>query len=222
MTALKIIGVILLICLLIGFVRLGAVVTFGDGLRVRARLGALRLTVYPRKKRKKAQKPKADKPPEQPEQREPKPKKKKRSLPKPTLDDLLDLADTAFTALGATVRRACKRVHIDPLELTVVFAGRDPALTASLYGAANTLMFAVMPRAEETFDIPDPSLHLRVDFEREGCAAEGALGVSLRVCDLLAIALTLVIPLAKWFLRFKKAHRHDKEQHVQVPEQQSA
>jgi len=77
-----------------------------------------------------------------------------------------------------------------------------------------------MPRAEETFDVPDPSLHLRLDFEGQGVTAKGALGVSLRVCDLFAIAFTLAIPLLKWFLRFKKAHRNDKtaaEQHIQIP-----
>ena len=222
MTALKIIGWVLLVFLLLGFLRLGAVVTFGDALRVRARIGALRLTVYPRKpKKKKAAKPTEPKPEEE-KPPEKKPKKKKRSLPKPTLSELLDLADTAFTALGATVRRACKRVCIDPLELTVVFGDWDPALAASLYGAANTLMYAVMPRAEENFDIPDPSLHLRLDFDHEGIEARGALGVSLRVCDLFAIAFTLAIPMLKWYLRFKRAHRHDKEQHITTPEQQSA
>jgi len=223
MTALKILGVILLIFLLIGFLRLGAVVTFGDGLRIRAQIGVVKLTIYPRKKRKKkAKKPKADKPEQPKPQDKPKAKKKKLSLPKPTLSELLDLADTAFSALGATARRACHRVHIDPLELTVVFADWDPVLAARLYGAANTLMYAVMPRAEETFDIPDPSLHLRVDFEGQGIEAKGALGVSLRVCDLFAIAFTLIIPMAKWFLRFKRAHRHDTKQHITTPEQQTA
>lgn len=222
MTALKIIGWVLLIFLLLGFLRLGAVVTFGDGLRVRLRLGALRLTVYPRKPRKKkAAKPKENKP-EQPKPQGKKTKKKKRALPKPSLNELLDLAETAFAALGATARRACRRVCIDPLELTVVFGDWDPALAASLYGTANTLMFAVMPRAEETFHIPDPSLHLRLDFDRQGIEAKGALGVSLRVCDLFAIAFTLIIPMTKWFLRYKRAHRHNTEQHIMTAEQPSA
>ena len=67
-----------------------------------------------------------------------------------------------------------------------------------------------MPRAEETFYIPDPSLHLRIDYDQERTTAAGALGLSLRVCDLFAIVFALLIPLAKWFLRFKRAHRHDK------------
>ncbi len=223
-TALKIIGIILLVFLLMGFLRLGAVASFGDGLRIRLRVGALRLTIYPRKpKKKKTAKPKEEKA-EEPTEQKPK-TKKKRLLPKPTMEELLDLADTSLTALGATVHRACHRVRIDPLELTASFGGWDPAKAALLYGAANTLIYAVMPRAEETFDIPDPSLHLRLDYDQEGVTAKGTLGVSVRVGDLFAIAFTLMIPVAKWFLRFRWAHRHDKtatEGHIQTPEQQSA
>jgi hypothetical protein len=39
------------------------------------------------------------------------------------------------------------------------------------------------------------------------------VGVSLRVCDLFAIVFTLIGPLLKWFLRFKKAHKHDEPAH---------
>ena len=210
MTALKILGIILLVILLIGFLRFGVIVSFGEELRVRLRVGPLKLTVCPRKK-KKAKKKKAEKPqPEQEAAKKEKKPKKRSSFPKPTLDDVLDLIDTAFSALRAMVRRACRRVRIDPLDLTVVFGGWDPASVAAAFGAANTVMYTVMPRAEETFYIPDPSLHLRIDYDQERTTAAGAVGISLRVCDLFAIVFALLIPLAKWFLRFKRAHRHDK------------
>lgn len=218
MTALKVIGIIVLIVLLIGLLRLGAVVSFGDALRVRLMVGPLRLTVYPRKKRRK---PKAEKPQEEPSEKPEKKPSKRRKVPKLTLQELLELADTALSALGATVRRACRRVRIDPLELTVVFGGLDPAETAMFYGTANTLMFALMPRLEETFYIPDPSLHLRMDLQEEWPSAEGTVGVSLRVCDLIAIALTLAVPMAKWYLRFRKNHKNDKPVEAEVEAQET-
>ncbi len=224
MTALKIFGVFLLFCLLIGFLRLGAVVTFDDALRVHLRVGALRMTFYPRRKKRN----KEEKQPESKSDDTEKKKKsskagKKRSLPRLTPDEWIDLADTAFEALGTTVRRTCKRVRLDPLEMTVVFGGWDPAQAAMLYGTANALMYAVMPRAEETFDIPDPSLHLRLNYDQDGLKASGTLGASLRVCDLFAIAFTLLIPMAKWFLCFRISHRHDTaKQHIEIKEQQSA
>lgn len=213
MTALKVIGVILLIFLLIGFLRVGGVVLFGDELCVKLRVGHICLTVFPRgKKKKKKEKPKAEKPKEEKTEAEAKPKTK-HAFPKPTVEDLLDLVQTALSALGAMVRRACKRVRIDPLDVTVVFGGTDPAAVATSYGAASAVIFAQMPKLEERFYIPNPSLHLRMDFDAAGTTAKGQVGVSLRISDLFAIVFTLLIPLAKWFLRFKRAHRHDKAAH---------
>jgi len=221
LTALKIIGIILLIFLLIGFIRLGAVISFGDALRVQLRIWMVRLTIYPRKSKKK-KKPSAGEKQEKPAA-EKKPKAgKKHSIPKPTLSELIDLAETALAALRATLRRTCKRVCIDPLELTAVFGGWDPSKTATYFGAANTLMYAIMPRAEETFYIPDPSLHLRLNYDQEQLVtAKGSLGISLRICDLFAILFTLAIPLIKWFLRVKCAHRHDKPEQEQSTEEQT-
>jgi len=218
MTVLKVIGIILLFFLLIGFLRIGAIVSFGTELCVRARVGALKLTLYPKKEKapKKPKEPKQEEPPK--EKTEKKPKKKKAGIPKPTLEELLDLIRTALSALGATIRRTCRRVRIDPLDMTVVFGGDDPADVARLYGVASSAMYALMPRVEERFDVPDPSLHLRMNYDTEttmwdGTSCEGTVGLSLRVCDLFAIAFTLAIPMLKWFLRFKKAHKHDMPAH---------
>ena len=52
MLALKIIGVILLIFLLLGFLRLGAIVSFGEELRVQLSVGVLKLTILPQKEKK--------------------------------------------------------------------------------------------------------------------------------------------------------------------------
>ncbi len=214
MTALKIIGIILLIFLLIGFLRVGAIVSFGDELRVKIRVGAIRLTIFPRKQKPK--KPKKEKPKDETEAAKKKPKKKP-ALPKPTFDELLDLIETALSALRATLRRACRRVRIDPLEATLVFGGYDPANVAMAFGAVNTAVYTVMPKMEETFYIPDPSLHLRMDYGAEQTEAEGVVGISLRVCDLLAILFTLAVPMIKWLLRFKRAHKADMAAHRGAP-----
>ncbi len=213
MTALKIIGIILLIFLLLGFLRVGADVSFGDRLAVRLRIGAIRLTIFPKKRKKKPGKEAKKEENAQPAEEKPKKEKKKRALPKLTLGEILDLVDTALSALGATLKRTCKRVRIDPLEATVVLGGLDPASLSMTYGALSAAMFSVMPKAEERFYIPDPSLHLRVDFEADQPTAEGFVCLTMRVCDFFAIGFTLLIPLLKWSLRFKKAHRHDAQGH---------
>lgn len=204
MTALKIIGVLLLIFLLIGFLRFGVIVSFGESLRVRLRVGVIRLTVCPRGKKSGKTKPKEEAAAE---------KKKKAGKrpphPRLTADELFELLEIVLEAFGSALRRGCRRVRIDPLELTVVFGGGDPASVARTFGTANALMYALMPRVEETFYIPDPSLHLRMDFGQERSTAAGVIGVSLRLCDVPAVLFTFGIPTAKWFLRFRKAHRND-------------
>ncbi len=215
MTAFWVIGAIVLVVLLIGSLRVGALVSFGDALCVRARIGVLRLTVYP-------QKGKAPKGPKEEKPREEKPKKAKKSspLPKPTFDELEDLLATLLSALGAAARRACRRLRIDPMDVTVVFGG-DPARSAIRYGRASAAMYALMPRLEECFRIPNPSLHLRVDFDAEGTRAFGTVGATLRVRDLLAIFFTLAIPMLKWYLRFRRSHRHDTAEAAELPEEKT-
>ncbi|MBQ1619603.1 MAG: hypothetical protein II094_01280 [Oscillospiraceae bacterium] len=211
MIVLKIIGVILLLLLLLSFLRIGAVVRFGDTLTAQLCAGPVKLTIYPKKagKKKAEEKPKEEKPAEE----KPKKEKKKPKLPKPTLEDIVDLLHTAFTALKKTLWRVCKRLRIDPLELTVIFGDRDPAGAAEKYGMANAVMWTFMPKLEELFYVPDPSLHLRMDYDAPSTRARGIIGVSLRICDLLAIIFTLLIPLGMWFLRFKKAHKGEGAPH---------
>ena len=155
MTALKILGVLLLLLLLLGLTRLGVVAAFDGGTRVTARVGVFRLTLYPRKAGKRPKPEKTAK------------KAEKKPLPKPSFGEVRELLEIALRALRKTARRACRRVRIDPLELTAVFGGSDPADIAAAFGAANALLHTLMPRLEETFHIPNPSLHLRVDFDRE-------------------------------------------------------
>ena len=189
MTALKVIGIILLIFILIGFLRVGALMQFGDELRVQLSVGPFRFTLLPAKEKKETPKKKAKEKKPKSEGEEAK-QKKKPSLPKPTKEELRDLITTALSALKETAKRTCKRLRIDPLEILVVFGGTDPADIAQTYGYASAAMWGVMPHLEKTH-------------------AEGAVGLSLRIRDGLHIALVLLIPMLKWYLRYKKAHKND-------------
>ena len=204
MTALEIIGMILLLFLLLSLLRVGAIVDFGGELRVRLRVGPVKLTVLPKKK-KKARKAAeaAGKTPE--EKTKPKAAGGHR-LPKLSFPELRELAGTVLGALMRTLRRTCRRTRIDPLEIGVIFAGDDPADTAQTYGYANAALWTLMLRLEELFYIPKPSIYLSVDFTKTETSAEGTVGVSLRVCDLFAILFTLAVPVGKWFLRCRRAH----------------
>ena len=56
-----------------------------------------------------------------------------------------------------------------------------------------------------------------MNYDAEGTEASGSVGLSLRVGDLFAILFTLIVPMVKWFLRFKKAHKNDEAAHKGAP-----
>ena len=153
MTALKVIGIILLILLLIASVRVRALARFGEKTELSLFIGPFRMTLLPEKEKKPApdgRKKTAE------EKKTEETGKKRRKLPKLTRAEKKDLIRVAFAALRETARRACKRLCIDPFEILVVFGGEDPADIAQRYGYANALMWGVMPQLEDLFRIPDP------------------------------------------------------------------
>jgi len=205
LTALKVIGILLLIFLLIGFLRVGALLRFGQELNLRLSVGPFRFTLLPAKEKKETAQEAAKTKKEEEKRAE----KKKRGLSKLTKEEKKDLISTALSALRESARRACKRLRIDPLEILVVFGGTDPADIAQTYGYASAAMWGVMPHLENIFLIPEPSLHLRMDYSAEKTRAEGSVGCSLRIRDGLRILIALLWPLLKWYLHYKKAHKND-------------
>ena len=204
MTVWKILGAIVVAALLLSFLPVSATARFGKTLTVCVQIGPLRRTVYPKPQRrqKKKDEPDGGKKPSPDRAR-----KKKKPLPKLTAAELFDLLHVSLAALKKAAWRVCRRLRLDPLDLTLVFGGSDPAGVAERYGMANAVLWTFMPKAEELFYIPDPSVHLRMDFDAPKTQAHGIVAGSLRLCDLIAIAFTLLIPLAKWFVRYKKAHK---------------
>lgn len=206
MTALKVIGVILLLILLLLLLRVGVIVDFGETQRVRLRIGPVRRMLFPGKERTNE---KNTRDTEKTHEGEP-PTKKAHShpaLPSFTFDEWKELADVVLGTLGRTLRCTCRRTRIDPLEISVILAGDDPADTAQAYGHANAVLWTLMPRLEELFCTPKPSIYLGLDFEKKEPSAEGTIGISLRVWDLLAILFTLAFPFIRWFLHYRKKHK---------------
>ena len=95
-------------------------------------------------------------------------------------------------------------MRIDPLRLSVVFAGEDPAAVAQTYGWASSAMWTLMPQLERLLKIPDPHIHLGTDFGAARTRIEGEAGVAFRIGDLLIIGLGFGIPLLKWLRKRKK------------------
>ncbi len=190
----RVLLIILALLVLLAFLRIKVSLCFGEQLHAWLFVGPFKTELF--KKRDKG--PKAAKV-----------KKEKKPRPKPSFDEVIELLKTLLKALKSALRRLKRSVHIDPLTVSLRIADKDPAKTAQLYGYANAAMWTLMPLAEDAFDIPHPAIHLEMDFERERFAWEGELGVSLRVFDILAIVLVLLVPLVKWYCRFLRAHKND-------------
>lgn len=212
MIAYIIIGIILLILLLICCTRIGVIAAYDGKFTFQLRIGLF--TIAPTKKKKAVPKKESTT-----EEEAPKSAKKKKTLPKPTFEELTDLLSVVFTALEKSKRKMCKHLRVDPFEWSITIGGKDPADVAKMYGYANAALWNIMPRAEELFNIPNPSVHLGMDYEAERTIIRGKIGISIRIGALLVIAFTLAMPVFKWYRRVKKAHRADNSQAKNEKEQ---
>ena len=61
-----------------------------------------------------------------------------------------------------------------------------------------------MPQLEQLTRIPDPHLHVEVDFDGVELKLTGRVGVTLQIRDLFAIGAAFVGPLLRWFLDMRK------------------
>lgn len=198
-----ILGVLAVLILLLCLTRVGAQVVLKDGsATVDVKVSLFRIRVYPGKE-KKEKEPKKEK----------KPGKdgKKKSLPKFELEDIKDAVKTLWPPLRRALNRTRRGLRIAPLDLSLTLGGlEDPAKTAELYGWLHTGMWSAMPALEELMDIPDPHLHIGVNFTAEQTALEGEIGITARIGTLLAAGLEIGIPAVRWFLRYQKKQKQQK------------
>ena len=181
--ALWIIGGILLLLILLLLLRVGVHLRFGEQLELTVIAGPARIQLLPRPEKKPAK------------QRE------KLSL---SFEDVRSALPYLWEGLKRALARTRRRMRIDPLRLSVVFAGEDPAAVAQTYGWASSAMWTLMPQLERLLKIPDPHIHLGTDFGAARTQIEGEAGVTFRIGDLLIIGLGFGIPLLKWLRKRKK------------------
>ena len=147
---------------------------------------------------KKTTRKKAD---EDGEEKKPAKQREKLSL---SFEDVRSALPYLWEGLKRALARTRRRMRIDPLRLSVVFAGEDPAAVAQTYGWASSAMWTLMPQLERLLKIPDPHIHLGTDFGAARTQIEGEAGVAFRIGDLLIIGLGFGIPLLKWLRKRKK------------------
>lgn len=205
MVWLWILAVILLLTALLCRTRVGVWAVFSGGdLRLDVKFGLLRVHILPAGP-KKPKKPKEEKPPKEEKEKEPKKPKPRLSF---TLEDGKDALRTLFPPLKRALRRTRRGIRVKPLRLSLELGGQeDPAAAAQLYGELQAAVWTGMPLLERLLDIRDPYIHTGVDFNAPAAAAEGEIGVTLRIGTLLAAGFGMAFPALGWFLRWRQRCR---------------
>ena len=210
-----ILGILLALLVLLCLTRVGVHALFGDALALDAKIGPFRIHILPGKKQDKKREKRA-KEPKEAEKSEEKAEKKP-CFPKPSMADIREAVSVLWPPLKRALNRTRRRVRIHPMDLCVTLGGQeDPAAAAQLYGEAHAGVWAVMPVLERLLVIPEPHIHIGIDFNASETKVEGELGVTARVGTLLAVGATVAFPALKWFLRYRK------KQKKQPPEPKAA
>ena len=210
-----ILGILLALLVLLCLTRVGVHALFGDALALDAKIGPFRIHILPGKKQDKKREKRA-KEPKEAEKSEEKAEKKP-CFPKPSMADIREAVSVLWPPLKRALNRTRRGVRIHPMDLCVTLGGQeDPAAAAQLYEEAHAGVWAVMPVLERLLVIPEPHIHIGIDFNASETKVEGELGVTARVGTLLAVGATVAFPALKWFLRYRK------KQKKQPPEPKAA
>ena len=204
--------------------RVGVRAAYGETLALDITFGWLRFHVLPLKtdsKKAKKRKKKAEK---KTEKSKPEKSKEKKPFPKPGLPDIQDAVKTLWPPLKKALGRTWRGIRVDPLRLSLTVGGKtDPASAAELYGYLHGGVWTAMPQLERLMDIPNPYIHLDIDFTSPRNEIQGEAAVTLRVGTVFLMAFGVGIPALLWFLRFiKRKKRQAKEAVSQSEKEQQA
>ena len=200
MTALYIIGGILLFIVLLCLIPVGIRINYGDGFRIRVSVGPVKIQILPDKKKirisdyseKKLekQKRKANK------KAEKKKKKKKATSSKPaekkdsvlvarlkSIDTAPDMIAQLYDMLVVIVDRFAKRLHIKIFRLDALIGSDNAAKTAKLYGGACSLAGCIASFLNQHTELKQKkrSINISPDFLSDKTVAEADVSVYVRI-----------------------------------------
>lgn len=208
MTAIYIILGILLALLLLSLLRLGVRAEFTGSLaetRVTVIAGPARIRLLPGSDR-------PEKPEKEGRKREKSGEKAKKNGEgkkklRLTGEDIKTALPALWECLKGGLRKTRQRLRLDPLHLSAALPGADdPAGAAELYGYVNAGMWTVMPQLERLVRIPEPRLHVEVDFDAAELRLTGEVGVTLQIRDLLAIGFAFARLVLRWYMAMRRRH----------------
>ena len=181
MIALIILGIIAIIITVIMLIPIGADIAYEDGgLRISAKLAGFLLQLYPRPP-KEPSKPKEEKPAkkkepaQKPENKEKKPKKKLEL--DFSFDEIMELLKKVLKGFGILG----KKFRVDRFMLDYLAAGRDPYLTARIFGYVNAGLNILAPICSQRFDVNDLYVRTDIDFTTDRMRLDFGIALTIRI-----------------------------------------
>ena len=237
MTWLWILGIVVSLLFLLCVTRVGAwVKVSGSELTLDVKFGVFRIHILPKKEKKPDPKKEAKKAAADAEAAAKKAEKKakkdaekaklkearkgepfscKTARLKELLADIREAVDAIWPPLKRGLKRIGKGIRIRPLQVALTIGGQeDPAQAAQLYGYLHAAVWSVMPALEQLLTIPDPYIHVGMDFDSPDTKVEGEAGISIRIGTLIAAGFTVLIPALRWYMKWNKKKKQAQKQPV--------
>ncbi len=192
------------IILLLAAIPLGASVRYdSDGIRVRIIAGFLRFTIIPLPQRKKKPPKKAKAAAQSP----PKPKKPAAQADEKkkggSWRDFLPLVRTGLDFLNQFRRK----LRVNNLQLKLILAGDDPCDLAVNYGRAWAALGNLLPLLEKAFVIKKRDCEVECDFTADETLVTAQMDVTIRLGQILSMAVHYGIRIIKDLLVLKKKRK---------------
>lgn len=139
--------------------------------------------------------------------KKPKKEKKKEFKLDFGLNEWVETAKIALQALG----RLGKRICINRIKLLFVSSADDPFDAAMHYNTASAALHTLLPLIESRLNVKKKEIRLSTDYDSEKSIIEFGLTVSIRIGQVLLIALVAVFAFLKVFIRNKHNRKNERK-----------
>ncbi len=122
-------------------------------------------------------------------------------------DQILELAREFVPLALEAVGAFWNDLVMDELEITVIVGSSDPADTAMLYGKINAAMGAIWESLSKAFHVKNGRAHVGIDFESENTTLYAYAALSIKIGQILHLALYFGIKALRKFMKLKKQQK---------------
>ena len=196
--------IIFLLLALIMLIPLGVCASYdSSGLRLKLRVSAYKKQIFPQESE-----PEPEPEPESAEDGGESAEKVKK-MPSFGIDEWRTVLNILFKAL----RRFKKGLSFDKIFMRFIAASPDPYDTVRIFNAVNSLVGAAAPFFESEFKVRQRDIFIDTDMTADKCSYSLELGLSIRVGQLLVIALAAGFAFLKLLAKRKLKEFRERKAH---------